>query len=205
MCREPRSKPEDVPKSALDFLEPRFKGKLIAAYPADDDATLYDFYQIVKKYGWSWMDRYMANEPKFVQGHLGVARSIAAGETVATLDAIAGTTLGVKKTGQAVEIAFSKEDPTPIWPLTAAIFKDAPHPNAARLFLAWFMEAVQQKRIGYWSPRSDVPPPEGLKPIFSYNVANSYVDLLVNEKLMARLRKRFEGYTGPVKNVGGVR
>src|SRR3984893_10779007 len=33
---------EDVPRSALDFLKPRFKGKLISAYPADDDATLYD-------------------------------------------------------------------------------------------------------------------------------------------------------------------
>ena len=44
--------PNDVPKSALDFLKPRFKGKLITAYPADDDATLYDFYSIVQKYGW---------------------------------------------------------------------------------------------------------------------------------------------------------
>ena len=32
-------RPEDVPKSATDFLKPQFKGKLITAYPADDDAT----------------------------------------------------------------------------------------------------------------------------------------------------------------------
>jgi ABC-type Fe3+ transport system substrate-binding protein len=32
---------EDVPTSAIDFLKVYFKGKLISAYPADDDATLY--------------------------------------------------------------------------------------------------------------------------------------------------------------------
>ena len=41
----------DVPKSALDFLKSQFAGKLVTAYPADDDATLYVFDTIVKKYG----------------------------------------------------------------------------------------------------------------------------------------------------------
>ena len=68
--------PDDVPKSALDFLKPQFKGKLISAFPADDDATLYDFHTVVRKYGWGYMDRYMAQQPKFIQGHLGVARSL---------------------------------------------------------------------------------------------------------------------------------
>ena len=45
-------KPEDVPKSALDFLKPQFMGKVITVYPADDDATLYLFHTIVQKYGW---------------------------------------------------------------------------------------------------------------------------------------------------------
>src|SRR5467141_1673888 len=42
---------EDAPKSAQDFLKPMFVGKVITAYPADDDATLYLFYLIVQKYG----------------------------------------------------------------------------------------------------------------------------------------------------------
>ena len=78
-------RPENAPKSALDFLKPNFAGKLITAYPADDDATLYQFDTIVKKYGWIFMDRYMATKPNFIQGHLGVHRSVASGESVATL------------------------------------------------------------------------------------------------------------------------
>ena len=66
---------EDVPKSALDFLKPAFQGKLISVYPHDDDAALYLFHLIVQKYGWNWMDRYMANKPHFIQGHLPVARA----------------------------------------------------------------------------------------------------------------------------------
>ena len=49
---------EDVPRSALDFLNSRFRGKVVTCYPADDDATLYAFYSIVQKYGWSYMDRF---------------------------------------------------------------------------------------------------------------------------------------------------
>ncbi|MGH7088827.1 MAG: ABC transporter substrate-binding protein, partial [Stellaceae bacterium] len=115
-------KPADVPKSALDFLKPQFKGKVVAAYPADDDATLYDFYAVVKKYGWSYMDKYMANAPNFIQGHLGVQRSIASGANAVTLDAIPSIQMPKPYT-----IAVPAADPIPIWPYVAAIFRGAPH------------------------------------------------------------------------------
>src|SRR5687767_11873130 len=52
----------DAPKSAEDFLKPMFTGQMTSVYPADDDAALYLFHLIVQKYGWGWMDRYMANK-----------------------------------------------------------------------------------------------------------------------------------------------
>jgi ABC-type Fe3+ transport system substrate-binding protein len=197
--------PADVPKSALDFLKPVFRGKVVAAYPADDDATLYAFYSVVGKYGWGYMDKYMANQPTFIQGHLGAQRSISSGENWVTLDALPQISMVEKRAGKPHEIAFPESDPLPIWPLTAAIFKAAPHPNAAKLFLAWYLEPDQQKRIGTWSPRQDVAPPYGWKPILSYNVVNNYREFLTNEKQLEELRRRFEAYTGPVKNKGGVR
>jgi ABC-type Fe3+ transport system substrate-binding protein len=198
-------KPEDVPRSALDFLQPRFKGKVVSCYPADDDATLYAFYSIVQKYGWKYMDRYMANEPRFIQGHLGVVRSIASGESLVTFDTIASISMDQKNLGLTQAIAFSEADRLPIWPYTAAIFKAAPHPNAAKLFLSWYLSSEQQSKTGNWSPRSDVPPPYGWKPILSYKVVNNYSGFLTNTIQLAELRKRFEVYTGPVKNTGGLR
>jgi ABC-type Fe3+ transport system substrate-binding protein len=198
-------RPEDVPKSALDFLKPQFRGKVVACYPADDDATMYVFYGLVQKYGWSYMDKYMANQPNFIQGHLGVARSISSSANWITLDTIANVSLEQKKAGHPHELAFSEIDPLPVWPLTGAIFKDAPHPNAAKLFLSWYLAKEQQMRIGTWSPRSDVPPPEGLKPLASYRLQNNYREFVSDDKLLTDLRKRFEAYTGPVRNTGGVR
>jgi ABC-type Fe3+ transport system substrate-binding protein len=198
-------KPEDVPRSALDFLNPRFKGKVVSCYPADDDATLYAFYSIIQKYGWSYMDRYMANQPNFIQGHLGVARSIASGKNLVTFDTIASISMDQKNMGVAQAVAFPQTDALPIWPFTAAIFKSAPHPNAAKLFLTWYLSPGEQAKTGNWSPRSDVPAPYGWKPILSYQVVNDYRGFLTNTRQLEDLRKRFEAYTGPVKNLGGVR
>jgi len=48
-----------APQSALDFST-GIRRQRYYLLPADDDATLYLFYLIVQKYGWSWMDKYMA-------------------------------------------------------------------------------------------------------------------------------------------------
>ena len=50
-----------------------------------------------------------------------------------------------------------------------------------------------------------MPPPEDFKPLTSYKIANNYREFMVDEKLVADLRKRFEAFTGPPVNKGGVR
>ena len=194
---------EDAPKSAEDFLKPIFMGQMTSVYPADDDAALYLFHLIVQKYGWGWMDKYMANKPHFIQGHLPVARAVASGEYPVTLDA-SSSVWPFKREGK-LELLFSPVDETPVFTLTGGIFKDAPHPNAAKLYLTWFLAKEQQARVGSFSSRSDVAPPEGLRPLTSYKIANNYREFMVNAALIADLRKRFEAYTGPPVNKGGVR
>jgi ABC-type Fe3+ transport system substrate-binding protein len=197
-------KPNEVPKSALDFLKPQLAGKIVTAYPADDDATLFVFNDIVKKYGWDYMKKYMANKPNFIQGHLGELKSIADGSNAVTFDATNSTTGALKKAGQPIEFAFPTSDVMPTFFITAGIFKGAPHPNAAKLFLTWYLAKDQQSRTGSFSARSDVPPPAGLKPLSSYKIDAGYRQF-VSDKNIDALRKRFESYTGPVVNKGGVR
>lgn len=191
------------PRSALDFLKPEFKGRLIAVYPQDDDAALYLFHTIVQKYGWDYMTRYMAQEPKFIQGHLGVARSVASGESLATLDGTLTTVTGQKQAGQPIETIFSPDDPTPLFTVTAGIFKNATHPNAARLYLTWLLAKEQQVQSSY-SSRSDVAPPAGKPALSALNAARGYREFVTNEEQLQSLRKRFEAIIGPVKNAGGV-
>jgi ABC-type Fe3+ transport system substrate-binding protein len=197
--------PAQLPKSAVDFLNPEFKGRVVTSYPNDDDITLYLFHTIVQKYGWSFMDKYMASRPLWIRGHLGVARVVASGQADITFDTMANVTLGLKNNGQQTDVAFSTSDPLPIWPQTTAIFKDAPHPNAAKLYIDWFLQKDQQARLGTWSVRKDVPPPTGLKPIFDYQLANEFRSFIVNEKLVEDERKKFESYVGRPKGEPVIR
>jgi ABC-type Fe3+ transport system substrate-binding protein len=194
---------EDAPRSAEDFLKPLFAGSIITCYPADDDATLYLFHVIIQKYGWGWMDRYTASKPNFVQGHLPVARSVAAGENSFTFDA-SSSVWPFRREGK-LEVVWSPVDETPVFTLTGGIFKDAPHPNAAKLYLTWFLAKEQQSRVGSFSSRADVPSPEGFKPLTSYKIANNYREFVTDEKLITELRQRMERLTGPPVNKGGVR
>ena len=189
----------DIPKSALDFLKPSFQGKIVTVHPSYDDATLYNFNLIVRKYGWDYMKRYMTNQPYFVEGsHRDVAARLSSGEDLVSFDNSALPS-GKLKT------AMSAQDKTPVFFTGGGILKKAPHPNAAKLFMTWMLSKEQQGRNpAAYSPRRDVPPPAGLPPLSSPRFANGYRDFLGDGTKLAALRKRFEAFTGPIKNKSTV-
>jgi ABC-type Fe3+ transport system substrate-binding protein len=185
--------PADVPKSALDFLKPQFQGKLITTDPSEDDASLLTFRGIVDKYGWDYMDKYLAQKPSFVTtGHANVSNAVAAGTALATFDSTS-TTPRLKRDGKPIEAVFSQTDPIPVFLVAAAIFRDAPHPNGAKLFLDWYLAKEQQSRTGTFSARADVPPPDGFKPLASYKIDSGYRQMLSDEGKLVELKKRFAG------------
>ena len=181
----------DVPKSALDFLKPQFRGKVVTVYPTDDDATLYNFYLIVRKYGWDYMKKYMANDPYFIQGHRDVAARVRSGEDFVSFD--------ITQRGGNLKVAMSQADKTPVFFTAGGILKDAPHPNAAKLLLTWMLSKEGRNPAAY-SPRSDMPPPTGMPTLTDARFANSYRDFLGDGKRLPALRKRFEAFIGPVVN-----
>jgi ABC-type Fe3+ transport system substrate-binding protein len=190
---------ESVPKSALGFLDPKFSGKIVSTYPHDDDVTLYLYGTIVQAHGWDFMRRFMENRPQFIRGHVGVVREIIAGRAALSFDCSVGTVSATRQGGGRIEIAFPAEDPMPIWENRCCIFKNAPHPNAARLFEAWLLSYKFQSQQGVWSTRRDVAPVGGLQPISSYRTANRFGEFIQDEKRVAELRRRFEAYIGPVR------
>jgi ABC-type Fe3+ transport system substrate-binding protein len=186
--------PSDVPKSALDFLKPLFLGKLITTDPSEDDAGLIAYKGIVEKYGWGYLDKYMDQKPTFVNnGHANVSNAVAAGVMLATFDSTS-TTPRLKHDGKPIEAVLSQVDNIPVYLVAAAIFKDAPHPNGAKLFLDWYLAKEQQSRTGTFSARADVSPPEGFQPLASYKIDSGYRQMLSDESKLADLRKRLAGY-----------
>jgi ABC-type Fe3+ transport system substrate-binding protein len=184
----------DVPKSALDFLKPMFRQKLITTDPSDDDAGFMAFNTIVNKYGWGYMNKYMAQKPRFTRdGHATVSNAVAAGDMLATFDSTS-TTPRLISEGKPIQLVLSQADPTPLFLVSGAVFKDAPHPNAAKLFLDWYLAPEQQSRNGAFSARSDVPPPPGFQPLSAYKLDRSFRALHSDEARLAELKKLFEGY-----------
>ena len=91
-----------------------------------------------------------------------------------------------------LEIVWSPVDETPIFTLTGG--KDAPHPNATKLYLTWFLPGSSRAA----SARSRRASTCRMLPTDGGGV-------MTNDKLVADLRKSFEGYAGPPANKGGVR
>lgn len=189
----------DVPQSALDFLKPQFRGQMVTAYPADDDATLYNFELIVRKYGAGYLKKYFANQPFFIQGHRDVAARVRSGADAVSFDIPNGSASGSLKT------VMSAKDRTPVFYTAGGVLKAAPHPNAAKLYLSWQLsKEVQGKNPILYSPRRDVPPPAGMPPLTSPRFANGYRDFLGDGTKVAAIRQRYEALTGPVTNKATV-
>jgi ABC-type Fe3+ transport system substrate-binding protein len=183
--------------TATDLLSPKLKDKLIFTYPNDDDAVLYDFKLTVDKYGWNWLRQLVAQHPKFVRGTPYSAAPVADGQYLATL----GT--GGNPAPDATMV-YPASDPFNSWVQTGAIFKQAPHKAAARLFLSWITSQAFQKQdiaTWTWSVRKDVAPPTGLRPLADYkqtNVAN-FAAFMANRAEVEEFRAQLQLYVGQVQ------
>ncbi len=159
--------PTQAPRTATDFLDPKYKGRLTITWPTDDDAVLYMFKRIVDKYGWGYVDQLMAQQPTFVRGLPASVGAVTAGTAAATIAGFSFLT-GDPATSPTT-FTIPNTDFFQSWAQTAAIFKDAQHPAAAKLYLNWLLsKPFQQYGVPQWSVRKDVPPPAGYKPLLDY-------------------------------------
>jgi hypothetical protein len=94
----------------------------------------------------------------------------------------------------------------PIWPLTGAIFKNAPHPKcgqAVPLLAAAARAAGQARHLV--APQRRAAAGGSISRSCRTRSPTTTASFLTDQAQVAELRKRFEGYTGPIVNAGGVR
>jgi ABC-type Fe3+ transport system substrate-binding protein len=151
--------PANVPKTFWDLTDAKWKGQLLM----DENESKW-MAGMMTHYGEAkvieLLRRLAAQEIQFRAGHTLIQTLAAAGERPIVVVAFANGVDRLKKDGAPIDWVAAE----PIIGLTfgLALVKDAPHPNAARLFIDFVLSREGQEilaSVGYYAPRTDVASP----------------------------------------------
>ena len=185
----------EAPRDAGDFLTTAFRDKIVVPDPTSEDAILFAFYLVTQKYGLRFMEQFMEQNPLIVaNGGVAIA-SMASGQRTASLSSLAPF---VPVPGQPLRYVVPRTDQFMSWPQTAAIFRKASHPAAAKLYIAWQLTVERQSTGFQWPSRRDVTPPGGRQPITEYNTPLSgFREFLRDREEVERFRALIKTFVAP--------
>jgi iron(III) transport system substrate-binding protein len=134
-------KPGDEPKSWKDLLDPKWKGKMLSDdYRALGTGAVF-FFVTTEKLGTDYHPKLAANAPVFSRDILNDQRRVARGEYPLYITMSMPNSLKLK--GLPVKLVSPAEG-SPYVRFDLAMMKNAPHPNATRLLMNWFLEEESQ-------------------------------------------------------------
>ncbi len=160
-------KPEDVPKTWEDLADAKWKDN-VNVKVSNSGLQMSAWYVLKPILGDAFFQKFGENKPRAFDSYVQQYGRIIDGQDKVIMAAQYSGYVEFKAKGAPLGFV------TPESGLAAAqqsvgIVSDAPHPNAAELFMDWFLSPVGQKAYSEvlynHSPREDVPPPPGAVPI----------------------------------------
>jgi iron(III) transport system substrate-binding protein len=161
-------KDADAPKSYKDLLDPKWKGKLAKAHPGYSGTALTGTFAVSKVLGWDYLAQLAKQGVLQQQSTTATPKTIASGERPVMVDGNEyNIFIEMDKKSPVKPIYYSEG--TPFVNSPSAVFKDAPHPNAARLFQNFIFTAPSQQLLvnvgGLRSVHPDVKEPANRTPL----------------------------------------
>jgi iron(III) transport system substrate-binding protein len=145
-CNTNLVKPEDRPKSFADLLDPKWKGKIVKAHPGYSGTIMTATFQLARDLGWPYLERLAQQNVMQVQSASDPPKKLALGERAVQADGNEYNLFQLREAGQPVEPLYASEG-TPLIIGPNGIFKNAPNPNAARLFQSYCFSAECQQLV----------------------------------------------------------
>ncbi|MEV6174179.1 extracellular solute-binding protein [Streptomyces sp. NPDC051954] len=189
----------DVPRTPLDLVDPKWKGRIASSYPHDDDAVLYLYSLYAQRYGWEWVAKLAAQDPRFARGSNSPGAAVTAGEKAI---GIGGSGSLAAPASSPTRFVVPDGHPFMSWGQRAAILKQAGNRTAAKLYLNWQLSTGQQQAsFNGWTVRTDVTPPAPLKQIWEYPNGNldGFPRFMADRAAVERWKQTFALYFGEVK------
>ena len=150
-------KREEAPKSFADLLDPKWTGKIVKAHPSYSGTILTATFQTVRELGWQYFEKLAKQKVMQVQSATDPPKKLALGERAVMADGGEYNVLQSKESGGPLEVVYPTEG-TPLVVGPNGMFKNAPNPNAARLFQCYcFTPECQQLIVEFGALRSMHP------------------------------------------------
>jgi iron(III) transport system substrate-binding protein len=150
-------KAEEAPKSFADLLDPKWAGKLVKAHPGYSGTIMTATFQIARDLGWDYLEKLSKQRVMQVQSSADPPKKLALGERAVMADGNEYNMFQLKEKGDPVEIIYPAEG-TPLIIGPNAVMKNAPNPNAAKLFQSFcYTPDCQQLLIDVGGLRSVHP------------------------------------------------
>jgi iron(III) transport system substrate-binding protein len=139
-------KAEDAPKSYADLLDPKWQGKIVKAHPGYSGAIMTATFVLSRELGWSYFEKLAQQKVLQVQSAADPPKKLLLGERAVMADGNDYNLVLLKEQGKPVEVVYATEG-SPLIIVPSGVFRNAPHPNAARLFQHFFFSMEGQQLL----------------------------------------------------------